>query len=235
MNHITLSYVTSCCVVLFCSCCCYMCYVRWCDLGPCSCGKKAGSYETPDVTPCRTSPPMQVFRIRLARNTRCNTMSHLIADAGFSYTSRAKRLMWHHVTLHRHRVYVLLAWKPSPVSVLYHVSRTCMILIRLNTCTCPIGWHVRSAVLIWMHIVIYIYIYTYIYIYIYIYIWYGSSRSSRRGALLAYAWMVLGAATVTYLYLSLSLYIYIYVYIYIYIYIHRYIHKGGERERGRYS
>ena len=29
----------------------------------------------------------------LARNARCNTMSHLTADALFSFTSRAKRMM----------------------------------------------------------------------------------------------------------------------------------------------
>ena len=33
----------------------------------------------------------------LARSARCNTMSHLTADAGCSYTPPAKRLMWHHV------------------------------------------------------------------------------------------------------------------------------------------
>ena len=36
-------------------------------------------HETPDVTPCRTSPPMPVFRSRLARNAWCNTISQLTA------------------------------------------------------------------------------------------------------------------------------------------------------------
>ena len=37
------------------------------------------SHETPDVTPCRTSPPMPVVRTSLERNARFNTMSHLTA------------------------------------------------------------------------------------------------------------------------------------------------------------
>ena len=41
---------------------------------------------------------------RLARNARCNTMSHLAADACCSYMSHAKCLMLHHVTPHRRRV-----------------------------------------------------------------------------------------------------------------------------------
>ena len=41
------------------------------------------SHETPDVTPCCTSPPMPFFRTCLARNAWCNTMSHLTA-AGWS-------------------------------------------------------------------------------------------------------------------------------------------------------
>ena len=49
-------------------------------------------------TTCLTLLPVEVrcyiscFR-RLARSARCNTMSHLTADASFSYTSRAKCLM----------------------------------------------------------------------------------------------------------------------------------------------
>ena len=37
------------------------------------------SHEAPDVTPCRTSPPMPVFRTHLERNAWCKTMSHLTA------------------------------------------------------------------------------------------------------------------------------------------------------------
>ena len=37
------------------------------------------SHATPDVTPCRTSPPTPFFRMHLARNARCNTVSHLAA------------------------------------------------------------------------------------------------------------------------------------------------------------
>ena len=48
------------------------CYIWWLDV----------SHETPDVTPCRTSPPMLFFRTRLARNAWCNTMSHLTAAGG---------------------------------------------------------------------------------------------------------------------------------------------------------
>ena len=33
----------------------------------------------PDVTPCRTSLPMELVRTCVARNARCNTMSHLTA------------------------------------------------------------------------------------------------------------------------------------------------------------
>ena len=33
---------------------------------------KDASRETPDVTPCRTSPPLPIFRTCLARNARCN-------------------------------------------------------------------------------------------------------------------------------------------------------------------
>ena len=37
-------------------------------------------HETPNVAPCRTSPPMPVFRTwYLARTAWCNTMSHLTA------------------------------------------------------------------------------------------------------------------------------------------------------------
>ena len=32
-------------------------------------------YETPDVTPCRTSPPMPIVRTCLAQHAWCNTMS----------------------------------------------------------------------------------------------------------------------------------------------------------------
>ena len=42
------------------------------------------SHKTPGVTPCRTSPPMPVFRMLLARNARCNTMSHLTAAGSTS-------------------------------------------------------------------------------------------------------------------------------------------------------
>ena len=44
-----------------------------------TCLFKEVSHETPDGTQCRTSPPMLFFRARLARNARCNTMSHLTA------------------------------------------------------------------------------------------------------------------------------------------------------------
>ena len=44
-----------------------------------TCLSKDVLHETPDVAPCRTSPPMSFFRTRLARNTRCNTMSRLTA------------------------------------------------------------------------------------------------------------------------------------------------------------
>ena len=37
------------------------------------------SHETPDVAPCRTLPPMPFVRTCLARNARCDTMSHLTA------------------------------------------------------------------------------------------------------------------------------------------------------------
>jgi len=47
----------------------------------------------------------------LARNARRNTTSHLTADAGFSYISRAKRLMYHHVTPHRRR-----EWLPYDIA-----------------------------------------------------------------------------------------------------------------------
>ena len=43
------------------------------------CVKDVSSRETPDVTPCRASPPMLFFRICLARNDCCNTTSHLTA------------------------------------------------------------------------------------------------------------------------------------------------------------
>ena len=41
----------------------------------------------------------------LVRTARCFTTSHLTADAGLSYISRAKRLMQHHVTPLRRKVY----------------------------------------------------------------------------------------------------------------------------------
>ena len=37
------------------------------------------SHETPDVTPCRTPPPMPAFRTCLVRNAWCHTMSHRTA------------------------------------------------------------------------------------------------------------------------------------------------------------
>ena len=37
------------------------------------------SRETPDVTPCRASAPMPAVPTRLARNARCDTVSHLTA------------------------------------------------------------------------------------------------------------------------------------------------------------
>ena len=47
-----------------------------------------------------------MFGLRcLARDDRCDTMSHLNVDAILSYMSRAKRLMSHHITPHRRRVY----------------------------------------------------------------------------------------------------------------------------------
>ena len=45
------------------------------------------SHETPDVTPCHTSPPMPTFRTCLARNAWCNTMSHLSAAGSTDYTT----------------------------------------------------------------------------------------------------------------------------------------------------
>ena len=47
------------------------------------------SHETPDVTPCRTSPPMPFVRTCLARNAWCNTRSHLTA-AGCS----SRNMLW---------------------------------------------------------------------------------------------------------------------------------------------
>ena len=60
------------------------------------------SHETPYVTPSRNSPPLPVFRTRLARNTRCNTMSHLTV-AGCSWGEESGRI-------------------PTPRAVLVHPS-----------------------------------------------------------------------------------------------------------------
>ena len=43
------------------------------------------SHKTPDVTPCHTSPPMPSLPTRLARNARCDTMSHLTAAYIYIY------------------------------------------------------------------------------------------------------------------------------------------------------
>ena len=47
-----------------------------------------------------------LFNRCLARSARCNTMSHITADAGFSCMPRAKRPMRHRVTPHRRREYL---------------------------------------------------------------------------------------------------------------------------------
>ena len=44
-----------------------------------TCLSKDVSNETPDVTPCRASPPMPPCRTCLAQNAWCKTMSHLTA------------------------------------------------------------------------------------------------------------------------------------------------------------
>ena len=50
----------------------WYCLRRW----GATCSLKGVSRETPDVAPCRTSPPMPFgFRTSLARNAWCNTMS----------------------------------------------------------------------------------------------------------------------------------------------------------------
>ena len=51
-------------------------------------------------------------------------MSHLTADAGLSHMSRAKRLMRHHVTPHRRRMYMFYMVKyPTSHRVLYYTIR----------------------------------------------------------------------------------------------------------------
>ena len=51
------------------------------------------SHETPDVTPCRTSPPMPLVRTRLARNAWCNTISHLTAAGCTTFSTHASWLV----------------------------------------------------------------------------------------------------------------------------------------------
>ena len=160
-----------------------------------TCLFKEVSRETPDVTPCRTSPPMPVFRTRLARNARCNTMSHLTTTGSSSFPSPEEscflQSIWYSVRLH----YIILLYDTIAYhNILLYIIWYCSIALYYALCiTSSISYSqprfrqqlssvsansekdtaIAIVIVIVSIIVIYIYICIYIYTYICIYMmWY---------------------------------------------------------------
>ena len=63
-----------------------------------TCLFKDVSHETPDVTPCRTSPPMPFLGTRPVRNAWCHTKSRLTAAGSTSLTASFSAEKFHFST-----------------------------------------------------------------------------------------------------------------------------------------
>ena len=145
----------------------------------------------PDVTPCRTSPPMPILLC----------------------TSRAKCLMQHHVTPHRHRVYETCMFVIRGIRSIGSSIIRIFVLNKYEPCLASIpvpSWVVSRFYIMYIYTYyIHTYIHMYLSLYIYIYIHTYICRERER---------------YIYMYTYIHTYLHTYIHTYIHAYIHTYIH-----------